>query len=552
MKKIKTKKIVSLLLATMISFAPAVLAENESYFIDSYDELVEFASEVNSGVDFTGINVELLSHITVNEGVADFNEESAEDADFAEWIPIGTEEHPFTGNFNGNGYSVSGIYINNTKESFKGLFGVISNSEIINLFVVDSYINASAHSGAIVGYAKDSSIINSCTNINSKIITKDRSGGIVGWTSKSDVYNCTNAGECYSNRCSGGIVGDVYSNGKIYNCHNIGLVEGKDLVGGMTGGSTSADIKNCLNSGTVSSGYLIAGGGGSRKITNCFALKNADKNANIGGEGYIFGDETSILDNPVKVGDSEFISVVDAMNAFAGISESELPFTEWVQGDSYPYLANEMKPFSKENKTSFGSEVSDWAMPEIEEAYEENLIPDVLIGEDLTQRVNRAEFAAIAVALYENLSETTVNPATINPFTDISDNECKDKILTAYNLDITAGTSATTFDPHTHITREQMAAMLARAYKKSEFEGWSLANDADFPLNFMGAQRFADDDEISEYAKESVYFMVKWDIIKGVGDNKFAPKNTSSLGDSYGYATREQAVIIALRSAKHL
>lgn len=46
--------------------------------------------------------------------------------------------------------------------------------------------------------------------------------------------------------------------------------------------------------------------------------------------------------------------------------------------------------------------------------------------------------------------------------------------------------------------------------------------------------------------------MVRWDIIKGVGDNKFAPKNSTTLGEPYGYATREQAVIVALRSAKHL
>ena len=97
-----------------------------------------------------------------------------------------------------------------------------------------------------------------------------------------------------------------------------------------------------------------------------------------------------------------------------------------------------------------------------------------------------------------------------------------------------------------------MATMLTRAYKKSEFKDWTIAKDADYPLNFMGVKKFADDNEISGYAKESVYFMARWDIIKGVGDNKFAPKNNATLGESYGYATREQAVIIALRSVKHL
>ncbi len=201
--------------------------------------------------------------------------------------------------------------------------------------------------------------------------------------------------------------------------------------------------------------------------------------------------------------------------------------------------------------TSFGSQVSDWAKEEVEEAYDKNLVPEVLVGKDLTQKVDRAEFAAIAVALYENLTGGKATKSN-NPFNDISGNACEDDILKAYNLDITIGTSATTFAPNANITREQMATMLTRAYKKSEFKDWTIEKDSDFPLNFMGIQKFADDNEISDYAKESVYFMARWEIIKGIGNNKFAPKNSSTLGESYGYATREQAIIVALRSAKHL
>lgn len=195
--------------------------------------------------------------------------------------------------------------------------------------------------------------------------------------------------------------------------------------------------------------------------------------------------------------------------------------------------------------------VSEWAAEEVQEAFDEEIVPEVLKGEDLTKQVDRAEFAAIAVNLYEKLSGKTA-VGTENPFGDISGNACESDILKAYNLNITAGTSDITFDPGTLISREQVATMLCRAYKKSEFPGWSLATDANYPLNFMGVEKFADDAEISDYAKESVYFMARWDIIAGVGDNKFAPKNSVELGESYGYATREQAVVIALRSAKHL
>ncbi|MGM9937761.1 MAG: S-layer homology domain-containing protein [Candidatus Ornithomonoglobus sp.] len=207
----------------------------------------------------------------------------------------------------------------------------------------------------------------------------------------------------------------------------------------------------------------------------------------------------------------------------------------------------------KEGQTVINGDtiVSDWAAEEVQEAFDENLVPDVLRGADLTEKIDRAEFAAIAVTLYEKLSAKTAQ-AGENPFGDIAGSVCKDDILKAYNLGITNGITDTRFEPSTLISREQVATMLTRAYKKSEFPDWTLATDGDYPLNYMGVTKYADDDEISDYAKESVYFMTRWDILNGVDDSHFAPKNNTTIGESYGYATREQAVVIALRSAKHL
>lgn len=214
-------------------------------------------------------------------------------------------------------------------------------------------------------------------------------------------------------------------------------------------------------------------------------------------------------------------------------------------------ISPENIPEESETETSFSSTVSSWAKQEVEEAYAEDIVPDILVGEDLTKQVDRAEFAAIAVNLYENLSEETVQVGE-NPFYDIDGNECASEIVKAYNLNITNGITATDFEPELLITREQAATMLTRAYKKSEWEAWTLATDAEYSLNSMGVKKFDDDAEIADWAKESVYFMVKWGIINGIDENNFAPKANATLGESYGYATREQAIVLALRSAKHL
>ena len=198
-----------------------------------------------------------------------------------------------------------------------------------------------------------------------------------------------------------------------------------------------------------------------------------------------------------------------------------------------------------------GTVISEWAEKEIKEAFNTGIVPEVLNGKNLTERINRAEFAAIAVNLYEKLSGEKAQEAE-NPFGDINGNDCESDILKAYSLNIAAGTSDTEFEPYALISREQLAAMLLRAYKKSEFEGWSLETDRDFPLNVNNAEKFADDAKISDYAREAVYFMAGSGIIAGVGDNKFAPKNSGESDTSYGYATREQAIVIALRSVKNL
>ncbi len=206
--------------------------------------------------------------------------------------------------------------------------------------------------------------------------------------------------------------------------------------------------------------------------------------------------------------------------------------------------------FSKFGSTDAWADASEWATAELERADELGLIPTSLYGEDLTQDITRAEFAAVAVKAYEALSGTAAIPAVNNPFTDTSDVE----VLKAYNIGAVNGTSATTYDPEALLNREQAATMLTRVFKKVSLAGWTLATDSQFTLPYEKPALFADDNDISDWAKDSVYFMVANGIINGVGNNKFAPKNVTSADEANGYAnaTREQALIIAVRMVENL
>ena len=126
--------------------------------------------------------------------------------------------------------------------------------------------------------------------------------------------------------------------------------------------------------------------------------------------------------------------------------------------------------------------------------------------------------------------------------------------MKAYNVGITTGTSATTFDPNALLNREQAATMLTRVFKKVSLAGWTMQTDAQFTLEYTKPAPFADDAKISDWAKDSVYFMAANGIINGTGNNNFSPRATTTeeQAQNYASATREQALAIAVRMVENL
>lgn len=200
------------------------------------------------------------------------------------------------------------------------------------------------------------------------------------------------------------------------------------------------------------------------------------------------------------------------------------------------------------------TESAEWATPELEKAAEYGLIPDVLVAKDMTQPITRGEFAAVCVKLFEAMTDGRAVMSSSCKFTDISSNENRNYILKAYNIGAVLGISETEYAPNTLLSREQLATMLTRVYKKSQWADWTIDTDDNYTINYSGVQKFDDDNEISDYAKPSVYFMVKYNVLSGIGNNKFAPKNSTPVQEAEGYAnaTREQAIAMSLRSFENL
>ena len=201
---------------------------------------------------------------------------------------------------------------------------------------------------------------------------------------------------------------------------------------------------------------------------------------------------------------------------------------------------------------SGASNTSGWAQDQniAEKAVQYGLVPESLKGADWTKHITRAEFAAVAVKLYENLSGKPATPAPASTFTDTSAPD----VLKAYNIGAVNGMGDGRFAPNDSLTREQMATMLTRVLKAAYIDGWTLDTDAQFTLNFTMPPTFADDADISDYARTSVYFMVANEIINGMPGNLFAPRaaTPAQQAANYAVATREQALAISVRIVENL
>lgn len=250
--------------------------ENDPYRISTADELYWFADRANHTDGYLSAHVVLVNDITFNEGVLDESGKfNGNVSYFKEWQPIGTCEGPtskgYTGTFDGQGHTISGLYLENEYQNYVGLFGFVDTGGIVkNVNITSSYFLGNSRIGGICGSCCGK--ITNCT-FSGLIIGGFNAGGICGMsTLGSDIVNCRNSGEIVGSGTYAGISTSMYiggvcgaNGGKATNCQNSGPVTGTRQVGGVFGNNTGK-VTNCKNSGSVT-GVSTSGDG---TVTNIF------------------------------------------------------------------------------------------------------------------------------------------------------------------------------------------------------------------------------------------------------------------------------------------
>lgn len=207
------------------------------YLITSTEDLLDFASSVNSGENYAEQFIRLEADLDL-QGIS--------------WRPIGTIDNPFCGTFDGAGHSITNLSV--MPIDYSGLFGCIGTrncrAAVQNLILQQVSVQAdtSAAVGTLAGnaYAKISGI----QVITAAVYGYTEVGGLVGNANNSIITDCAVQGRVTGLRDNaGGIAGTGQCS--ITDCYADVSITCPQAAGGILGQSCGSTVQGNYVTGTV-------------------------------------------------------------------------------------------------------------------------------------------------------------------------------------------------------------------------------------------------------------------------------------------------------------
>ena len=298
-------------------FAGGTGTAADPWLIENGAQLALMAQRVNgdttSGTIYRKGFYKLTADIVLNAGAFAEDGTWSEEGTPHQWTPIGTDAKKFWGNFNGDGHTISGLYIDGNTAGFIGLFGYVLSSDIYDFDVVNSYVNSTGDNvGLIIGAVRGSGVKQTLlTNVTADgfVFGQSRVGGIAGVVEQSQYdyrktifQDCTNYAQVTGTLTgAGGIVGNSITI-ELNRCINYGEINGVNSVGGLGGyyGATTTTIGtqdessyfSSMNYGAVKGSGSSVGGiygkfnlsrGSQVRITNCLNAGSVEGLNEVGG-----------------------------------------------------------------------------------------------------------------------------------------------------------------------------------------------------------------------------------------------------------------------------
>ena len=210
--------------------------DKSEYDITAAEQLAGLAELVNSGVSFKNKKINLLNDLYLNQ---------RPNIGKNEWTPIGSEESPFDGLFNGNGHKIINGYTGSKHEG--GLFGYISSDGVVK--AVDP-VNGVFFSSGSIAYINTGMILY-CNNYS---YVSD--SGAICYRNKGLIYGCKNYGVVGGDEAAGIAIWNIEP-ATISSCANCGLINARVEESGITI-CNSGFVYDCYNTGVMSGGHEVS------------------------------------------------------------------------------------------------------------------------------------------------------------------------------------------------------------------------------------------------------------------------------------------------------
>ncbi len=206
------------------------------------------------------------------------------------WTPPGYNDvanRNFEGSFDGNGYTIYGMYIVHTTLNGIGFIGTMRYGVIKNLTLAKGYVHGNHQVGAFIGQSRWGTELVNCIS-NMRVVGNNAVGGIIGGNAKSGAY--INTDVVLTNE-------STVASLTVYNCQNNSVVDGKKWVGGIMGyisaGAARVQIEECVNNGTINSSGQCSGGvlGGTRQADGAGhnVIESCTNYGSVTGTGFTGG-----------------------------------------------------------------------------------------------------------------------------------------------------------------------------------------------------------------------------------------------------------------------
>ncbi len=258
-------------------------AQDNQFTITTPAQLAGLSVLVAAGNDFAGKTISVVNDLDLSAHL---------------WTPIGVNFNiPFSGIFDGNDHSISGLFAVKPNDLFVGLFGLCKNSTLSNVRLLSPYIRGRGDSGSLVGSFGTNSTMSDChaTGVD-MLCTTSNVGGLVGdLISNSSMIRCSSEGSVSGVNQVGGLVGSPYSLTTISESWSAGTVSASYLAGGLVGYCTFGfgaglenTVENCYSRANVSvingrAGGLYGGTDGNLIVRNSYSTGTATGAELIGG-----------------------------------------------------------------------------------------------------------------------------------------------------------------------------------------------------------------------------------------------------------------------------